>query len=72
MEITTKYNIGQEVWTSDGYEPIRKKIIGVQIEINGTQRSIAYKVRGAANETDFYYEDGLFATLEDLSNHFRC
>ena len=70
MEITTKYDIGQDVWTSDGEEAIRKKIIGVQIEINGTQRSIAYKVRGSANETDFYYEHALFATREELSKYF--
>lgn len=72
MTITTKYDIGQEVYFLDpmcaGFSPSRGKVVGIDIKVEkgNEEPSIIYKV---VNRTQIHFDskgDSLFPSLSDF------
>lgn len=65
MTIETKYNIGDEVWFQDHEQPLRREIVGIEIEIYAKKTFVKY----VFCEDGFAYEmheQDLFPTKEEL------
>lgn len=67
MTITTKYNIGDEVWEANIFrEPFKTKIYGIVAEILGNRVFISYYVGLNEDSCSLKRESVLSPTKEDL------
>lgn len=70
MEITTKYNIGDRVWTIDGRHAVCLTVRGVNVrkEYDGVTQSVVCVTEYKGDNIDWTEEAALFPTKEELLN----
>ena len=66
MTIETKYNIGDEVFLLIRNKVERYPIVDIRIDVNYKRTNTGYRLQTQAGHTEYYSEDELFPTKEEL------
>lgn len=72
MEIQTKFNVGDEIYSIDKREMrIKKFEIGTIIMICGSENSISYREKGCNAFDDDFPEERCFSSKEELLRYIN-
>lgn len=66
MEIKTKYNVGDKLWTIKDCKAIEFEVGSLLINVNNDKKRISYYPKTDVFSTENYEEDICFSSKEEL------
>lgn len=66
MEIKTKYNVGDKLWTIKDCKAIEFEVGSLLINVNKDKKRISYYPKADVFSTENYEEDICFSSKEEL------